>query len=211
MDYGNALGVEFRATKEIMHQGQPARSVSGTRHYATEADDLWDALTNPERIPRWFLPIAGDLRLGGRYQLEGHAGGKITRCDPFEALDATWEYADNTSWILVRLEPEGQGTKLALEHVMLKDDESEAHWKQYGPGATGVGWELSFLALGYHLANRGIPINPEENAAWMASDAGKAFIRKSANDWGEAHIASGEKADIACNMAELTAKFYTGE
>ena len=30
-------------------------------------DDVWDACTNPERIPRWFLPVSGDLRLGGRY------------------------------------------------------------------------------------------------------------------------------------------------
>ena len=31
----------------------------------------------PERIPRWFLPVSGDLRLGGRYQLEGNAGGEV--------------------------------------------------------------------------------------------------------------------------------------
>jgi len=211
MNFGNTLGIEFRATKEILYKGEPARSVSGTRHYLTETDDLWDALTNAERIPRWFLPISGNLKSGGRYQLEGHAGGAITRCDPPKALDATWEYADNTSWIMVRLEPEGQGTKLTLEQVMLKDDESEAHWKQYGPGATGVGWELSFLALSYHLANDGMPINPEENATWMASNDGKTFVRKSAKAWGEAHVASGESADIANNMAELTAKFYTGD
>src|SRR5882724_8555264 len=29
----------------------------------------WDAMTNAERIPRWFLPISADLRLSGRYQL----------------------------------------------------------------------------------------------------------------------------------------------
>ena len=211
MDFGNALGIEFRATKEITHQGQAARSVLGTRHYLTEADDLWDALTNRERILRWFLPISGDLHLGGRYQFEGHAGGKITRCDPFESLDATFEHADNISWIMLRLEPKSQGTNLSLEHVMLKDDESEAHWKKYGPGATGVGWDLSFLALDYHLANGGNPINPEENAAWAVSNAGKTFIRKSAKDWGDAHIGSGETVGIARNMADLTAKFYTGE
>ena len=211
MDFGNALGIEFRATKEILYKGEPARSVSGSRHYLTETDDLWDALTNAQRIPRWFLPISGNLRTGGRYQLEGHAGGTITQCAPPKALDVTWEYADNINWIMLRLEPEGQGSKLTLEQVMLKDDASEAHWKQYGPGATGVGWELSFLALGYHLANDGMPINPEEFATWMTSNDGKIFVRKSAKAWGEAHIASGESADIANNMAELTANFYTGD
>lgn len=211
MDYGKAIGVEFRGTKEITHKGQPARSVMASRSYLTDPIDLWDALTNPERIPRWFLPITGDLRAGGEYQFEGHAGGTITRCDPPEALEATWEYGENKTWITVILIPEGQGTKLTLDHVMLKDDDGEAHWKQYGPGATGVGWELSFRALGYHIAKGGIAINPEENEAWMVSGAGKAFVRTAAKRWGEAHIDSGESADIARGMADLTAKFYTGE
>lgn len=211
MDYGNALGIEFRGTEEITHRGKPARNVTGTRVFLTEVDDLWDALTNPERIPCWFLPISGDLRLGGQYQLKGHAGGRITRCDPPKALDVTWEYGNNTSWLRMRLEPKGRGTLLLLEHMMLKDADSESHWRQYGPGATGVGWELSFLALGYHLENEGAAINPEENAAWMASDNGKIFIRNAAKNWGAAHITSGKSADIAHDMAEMTAKFYTGE
>ena len=211
MDYGNALGIEFRGTEEITHRGKPARSVTGTRVFLTEVDDLWDALTNPERIPRWFLPISGDLRLGGQYKLKGHAGGRITRCDPPKALDVTWEYGSDTSWLRVRLEPKGRGTRLLLEHVMLKDADSESHWKQYGPGATGVGWDLSFLALGYHLVNNGATINPEENVAWTASDNGKLFIRNAAKNWGAAHIAAGESAGTANDMANLTAKFYTGE
>ncbi len=211
MNYSNVFGIEFRSTRETTHEGASARKVSGSRYYDAKADDLWDALTNPERIPRWFLPISGDLRLGGRYQFEGHANGKITRCDPASALDATWEYGDNTSWVMVRLIPENDGTRLTLEHVMLKDDEGEAHWKVYGPGATGVGWELSFLALDYHLANNGTAIIPKENEAWTVSADGKAFIRKSAKSWGDAHIASGESEVIARNMAESTAKFYTGE
>ncbi|PHS41265.1 MAG: polyketide cyclase [Robiginitomaculum sp.] len=211
MDYANAFGIEFRSTRETAHEGAAARSVSGSRHYDTQADDLWDALTNPERISRWFLPISGDLRLGGRYQLEGHAGGKITRCDPASALDASWEYGDNTSWVMVRLVPESDGTRLTLEHVMLKDDAGEAHWKLYGPGATGVGWELSFLALDYHLTNNGAKIIPKESEAWMVSANGKTFLRKSAKSWGDAHIASGEAEVIARNMAESTSKFYTGE
>ena len=50
--------------------------------YAAAVGDVWDACTNPERIPRWFVPVSGDLRLGGRYQIEGNASGTIERCDP---------------------------------------------------------------------------------------------------------------------------------
>lgn len=86
MDTSRALGTEFREVREVEQEGKPARAVEGSRFYSTETDDLWDALTNAERIPRWFLPIRGDLRLGGRYHLEGNAEGTITRCDPPQAL-----------------------------------------------------------------------------------------------------------------------------
>ncbi len=35
MDYGNALGIEYRRVKDAEHDGQPARVVSGARSYAT--------------------------------------------------------------------------------------------------------------------------------------------------------------------------------
>lgn len=47
--------------------------------YPSALDDVWDAVTSAERIPRWFLPVSGDLRLGGRFQFEGNAGGEILR------------------------------------------------------------------------------------------------------------------------------------
>ena len=210
MDYGNALGVEYRVVKDAEHDGQPTRVVSGARTYPTTQEDLWDALTNPERIPRWLLPITGDLKLGGRYQLKGNAGGEITRCDLPEALDVTWEYAENVSWVAVRLEPDRDATRLTLEHIMLQDEASEKHWKQFGPGATGVGWDLGFFGLGLHLEN-GEAVDQEESQAWMASEPGKSFIRQCARAWGNAHIKSGETADVANAMAEQTAKAYTGE
>ncbi|MEM6411777.1 MAG: SRPBCC family protein [Pseudomonadota bacterium] len=211
MDYGNAFGIEFRQTTELTYEGQPARLVSGSRIYNTDLDDLWDAVTNPERIPRWFLPISGDLNAGGRYQLEGHAGGKITTCDPPHMFHATWEYGEDVSWLEVELAPASDGTKLTLKHIMLKDDKAEAHWQRYGPGATGVGWDLAFLALDYVLTDIGVLIDSAENAVWLASTAGKLFVRDSAQKWGEAHINSGETREIAVQMASRTADFYTGE
>lgn len=43
-------------------------------------EDLWDEVTNPDRIPHWFMPVSGDLEPGGRHQLEGNAGGVIEIC-----------------------------------------------------------------------------------------------------------------------------------
>jgi len=210
VDYSNAIGVEFREVREATHDGRPARVVSGARTYATDLHDLWDAMTNVERIPRWFLPITGDLQLGGRYQLEGNAGGEITRCDPNKALDVTWEYGGNVSWVTVRLEPDGDGTRLTLEHIMLKDEAGEAHWEQFGPGATGVGWDLSFLGLALHVDSGGQAIDQAENEVWMASVAGKSFVRDCAKCWGDAHVTAGEAPEIAFAMAQKTADAYAG-
>ena len=45
-----------------------AKVVRLQRTYDAAIADVWNALTTPERISRWFLPISGDLRLGGHYQ-----------------------------------------------------------------------------------------------------------------------------------------------
>lgn len=55
----------------VLEAGQ-ARVVTVSRSYPAELTDVWDACTNPERIPRWFLPVSGQLTEGGRYQLAGN-------------------------------------------------------------------------------------------------------------------------------------------
>jgi uncharacterized protein YndB with AHSA1/START domain len=207
--FANALGAEFRRFENREHDGKPARVVVAERSYDTDVDDLWDALTRRERIPRWFLPIEGDLKLGGRYQLEGNAGGTITRCDPPSALDVTWEFGGGMSWVTVRLRPDGRRTQLTLEHIVHASDVDE-HWAQFGPGAVGVGWDLSLFGLGLYLAGDGAAVDREPVNAWMASEDGKAFMRASAEAWGAAHVAAGEDAGVARGMAERTVAAYTG-
>ena len=207
--FANALGAEFRRFEERPHEGKPAHVVVLGCTYETDQEDLWDALTRRERIPRWFLPVEGDLKLGGRYQLKGNAGGTITRCDPPRALDVTWEFGGGMSWVTVRLEPEGERTRLTLEHIVHASDVDE-HWAKYGPGAAGVGWDLAFLGLGKHLDSGGAVVDHEVAHAWMASDEGKAFMHASAAAWAAAHIAGGEDEAVARGMAERTAAFYTG-
>lgn len=48
-----------------------------TQEYDVSVEDLWDACTNAERIPRWFLPIRGgaargrNLPAGGQRRRQG--------------------------------------------------------------------------------------------------------------------------------------------
>jgi uncharacterized protein YndB with AHSA1/START domain len=202
-----SLGAVVRKVASRDHLGKPARVVVAGRHYDTDIDDLWDALTNGERIPRWFLPISGDLKLGGRYQFKGNAGGEITRCEPPRLLSVTWEYGTEVSWLNVTLTPEAAGTALELEHIAHVSDE---RWDQFGPGAVGVGWDLGLMGLANHLAS-GAAVDPAAAFAWQASAAGKAYMRECSEAWGKASIAAGTDEAAASAAARRTTAFYTGE
>ncbi len=206
-DLADKIGAVDRTVESRLHNGRAARVVTARRSYDTSIDDLWDALTNPERIPRWFLPITGDLQLGGRYQLEGNAGGEISRCEAPCFLSVTWEYGGDVSWVNVTLELDANGdASLLLEHIAHVPDE---FWDQFGPGATGVGWDQALLGLDLYTST-GRAIEPAEAAAWAMSDEGKAFITQSSDAWRRASVASGTDPAAARAAADRTTSFYTG-
>ena len=189
--------------------GEP-RTVTISKAYGTTVEDLWDACTNPERIQRWFLPVTGDLRVGGRYQLQGNAAGTIESCDPPHGFSATWEYGGDVSRIEVGLTPAPGGrARLTLRHHVSGDDPK---WAEFGPGAVGVGWDLALLGLSWHVAAgaAGAAVDPAEGAGWMASDEGKQFITLSSQCWREAHVAAGAPRAEAAGAADRTTAAYTG-
>jgi uncharacterized protein YndB with AHSA1/START domain len=202
-----AIGTVVREVQSREHEGKPARVVVACRDYDTTAEDLWDALTSPERIPRWFLPVTGDLKPGGRYQLQGNASGEITACIPPRKLALTWEFGGQVTWVNVTLTAQDDGVRLELEHIAPVDEK----WGQFGPGAVGIGWDLSLQGLALHVDSGGAPVDPAEFAAWSASNAGKTFIRASSEDWCRADIADGAEPAAARASAARTAAFYCGE
>jgi hypothetical protein len=193
-------------TRQVSAPGGETRTVTLTQTYASDVDDVWDACTNAERIPRWFLPVTGDLRLGGRYQLEGNAGGTIEECEPPTRFRATWEFGEAISWIEVRLTAESPDhTRLELSHTAPIDP----HWDQFGPGAVGIGWDLGLIGLSLHLAT-GEPVDAAQVDEWTRSDGGLRFMTTSSDAWRDADIASGSPADDAMGRAERTLAAYTG-
>jgi len=207
IDVARQVGAITRAVQNRMHDGKPARVVIASRTYDTDVDDLWDALTSAERIPRWFLPVSGELRLGGRYQLQGNAGGTITQCDPPRHVAMTWEFGGDVTWVDVKLTPTTDGkAHLELEHIAHVDD---ARWDQFGPGAVGVGWDLTLTGLDWHLTTGG-SVAPGEGLEWLLSDEGKQFVRVSSDDWRQASVASGTDAAAARDAALRTTAAYTG-
>ncbi len=201
---------EIEATRREVGEGQepsgPVRIVRLRRDYDAPIDDVWDALTNPQRISRWFLPISGDFRLGGRYELEGNAGGEILLCDRPHRLRVTWVYppTDDTNASLLELSlatTEEGTTRFELEHTAAVP---EVMWAQFGPGAVGTGWDGAVLGLSLHL--RGASIG--DPVAWQLSPEGRAYATRSAEAWGMAHRAAGADAETADRSVAATIQFY---
>jgi uncharacterized protein YndB with AHSA1/START domain len=186
------------------------RTVRLEREYDAPIEEVWDALTDPDRIGRWFLPISGEYRIGGRYQFEGNAGGEILDCERPNRLRVTWVYGEaasevDVSEVEVRLSSiDGRVTRLELEHAAVVPDD---RWAEYGPGAVGVGWDGGLLGLSLHLrgGSVGDPI------AWQLSAEGRVFFTRSSEAWGEANLAAGtDPAAVARAVANTTA-FYAPE
>jgi uncharacterized protein YndB with AHSA1/START domain len=156
--------------------------VLARRTYRADPEDTWSALTDPSRLARWFMPISGDLRPGGNFQLEGNAGGDILECDRPHRFRVT--FGGETSFVEVRLSPDGDGaTTLELEHTV------PIEMAQSGAGAlwVGPGWDGALMGLGLHLTGEftGDPV------AAANSPEVVAFNETSVREWATVVEASG--------------------
>jgi uncharacterized protein YndB with AHSA1/START domain len=169
-------------------------------------DDVWNALTTPERIGRWFLPISGDYRLGGHYQFEGNAGGEVVECDRPNRLKVTWVFGETgdapPSEVEIRLSPEGDGrTVFDFQHTAVVPEE---FWSTYGPGAVGVGWDGGMLGLAFHLRGESL----DDPIAWQVGPEGREFNTRSSKAWGAAYRAAGADEETVARAVANTTAFY---
>jgi uncharacterized protein YndB with AHSA1/START domain len=168
-------------------------SVLLSRAYDAPIGDVWDAVTQPDRIKRWFMPISGDLRVGGNFQLEGNAGGEILACEPPRLLRVT--FGGPTSLVEVRLTARGEsGAMLELEHTV------PIEMAQSGAGAlyVGPGWDGAVMGLDLFL--RGEAIGDPVAAA--NSPQALEFSKGSVQTWAEVVKNSGTASDE--QLAEAT-------
>ncbi|TXK19554.1 SRPBCC family protein [Homoserinibacter sp. GY 40078] len=202
------LGIAGLVSRELRageRDGVPTRIVVARREYATDIADLWNALTDPERIPRWFLPISGELTPGGRYALTGNASGTIESCDAPHRFSLTWEAMGQVSWVAVTLEPAERGTVMQLEHEASVDP---GFWSTFGPGAVGIGWDGALMGLGLYLES-GTSADPSDVAAFPFTDEGRVFHRAASDGWTEAAISGGEDPEAMREAGDRAYAFYT--
>src|ERR1700759_748206 len=90
--------------------------------YDTGIDDLWAAITDPDRLARWYGRVEGDLRLGGEFRLfvDGSgwdgAGRGEGREPPRRLQVRTKESAEPYEEVIeATLTPDGDQTILVIE------------------------------------------------------------------------------------------------
>ena len=215
VDVPTQLTSVTRAYRVEERDGEPQHVQTLEQDYPAALADVWEAVTTAERIARWFLPISGELREGGRYQFEGQAGGEVLSCEPpaagAAAYSVSWEAMGSVSWVTVRLEAVSEeSTRFELEHSSKVADVPAEMWETFGPGATGVGWDGGLLGLALHLGAVEGSLAPSEAEAWAGTEEGRAFYRGAADGWAVAHTASGEDPEVTQRNADATYGFYTG-
>jgi uncharacterized protein YndB with AHSA1/START domain len=176
----------------------------GRRTYAAGLEDTWSALTDPARIARWLMPVSGDLRMGGTFQLEGNAGGEILDCEKPHRFRVT--FGSEASVLEVRLSPTAEGaTTLEYEHTV------PIEMAQSGAGAlwVGPGWDGAMLGLDLHLSGDVIG----DPVAGANTPEALAFSKVSVQQWADAVEASGTATpeQLAEAVQVSMAQFAPGE
>jgi uncharacterized protein YndB with AHSA1/START domain len=118
--------------------------------YDTDIDDLWSALTEPQRLARWIGDVEGDLRLGGEFQARFTSSwegpGRVDVCEPPRRLLVTMEPGTEDETVIeAELVADGAQTRLVIEERGLPVSALPTH---------GAGWQAHVEDLAAYLAGR---------------------------------------------------------
>lgn len=173
IDIAKQIGAISREVSRQHTESGETVAVTLQRRYPSDQADVWQAITDPDRVRRWFLPLTGDLREGGSFQLEGHAGGDIVMCEPPRHLMVT--FGGETSIVDVILSGDGKQTLLKLTHSV------PIELAGSGAGAlyVGPGWDGALLGIARYLAEEVI----DDPVAAANSSEMQDFNLSSIKEW----------------------------
>jgi uncharacterized protein YndB with AHSA1/START domain len=146
IDIAEQIGAISRAVSQQHTASGETVAVTLERRYTADQADVWQAITDPDRVSRWFLPLTGDLREGGNFQLEGNAAGDIMTCEPPRHLIVT--FGGERSIVDVLLSGDGQQTLLKLTHAVPLELAGSGAGALY----VGPGWDGAMLGIALYLA-----------------------------------------------------------
>lgn len=159
--------VERSVTNRQISDG-PAHAVVLRRRFDAPIQQVWAAITTPDRIDRFFLPVSGDFREGGSYAFQGQASGRILACDAPRLFRLEWMPPDGTvaDQVEIRLTTDGEAaTWLELEHASIADVfHTDLSSDKFSPA---IGWEGPLHFLGEYL--RGV-VPDRPSMEWYVFD-----------------------------------------
>lgn len=122
-------------------------------------DEVWSALTDPQRLARWYGEVAGNLRPGGEFHRRVFASGaegrgRVEMCEPPRRLLVTMDPGLEEKVIEVILAAEGAQTILVAEERGMPVNLLAAY---------GAGVQIHVEDLAAHLAGRE---RCDANARW---------------------------------------------
>lgn len=130
----------------------------------TGIDDLWGALTDPERLVHWYGEVEGELAQGGEFRvritLAGERTGKVEACEPPQRL------------LLAMRDPDarpGQPEQTVIEvQLMAEDAQTRLVWETRGLPvnllpAYGAGIQIHVEHLAEYISGRELHI---DDARW---------------------------------------------
>jgi uncharacterized protein YndB with AHSA1/START domain len=120
--------------------------------YDTDIEDLWSAITDPDRLGRWFALVEGDLCVGGlifaRFISTDEGPGRIDVCEAPYRLKVTMKPGtSDEAEIEAVLTSEGDKTRLVVEDRRLTSENLSDY---------GAGWQVHLEDLASYLAERGL-------------------------------------------------------
>jgi uncharacterized protein YndB with AHSA1/START domain len=131
----------------VLRNEDGRRGVRFERELAAPPAEVWDALTDPERLARWLAPGSIDSHTAGAVRLDFGEGGLVTgrvlRSEPPSLLEFEWRFAGETeSVVRFELAPAGEGTRLVLDHRALAQEHAAGY---------SAGWDAYLASLADQL------------------------------------------------------------
>lgn len=118
------------------------RTISHDCLYPVSPSRLWSALTSAEIIEKWLMKNTFSEGLGSRFQFDagqwGMIDAEILAWEPQKSLSYRWCNGVLNTVVHWRLEAEGEGTRLYLEHSGFDLNHPQ---QSFAYQSMGAGWK----------------------------------------------------------------------
>ncbi|HIW91263.1 MAG TPA: SRPBCC domain-containing protein [Candidatus Corynebacterium avicola] len=105
----------------------PRKIIEADEFIPASSKRIWEALTNPEELNQWFMATDFQLEVGHDFTIDtgqwGTTDCTVLEIIPEELLRYTWRNPPLDTVVTWKLIPEGDGTRVLVEHAGFDPDD----------------------------------------------------------------------------------------